>query len=367
MTSVPGRARVPALLGPIATLLVAFVVAACSASGATPPSATPAPATAAPATQAPATAVPTQAPTAVPTPAPTPTPTPAFPVTLTDDEGTSVTLAAAPQRIVSLTPAVTETLFALGVGDRIVGNTDYDDFPAQVADIPHVASYTGVDMEKLVAAKPDLVIAGGNGFTPEEAIAKMRALGIPVVVLYADTVDGILRDIDLTGAATGTGEAATTLTSWMKERIDAISAAATADQATAQPPRVFYELDATKDIYGPAPKSFLASMIGLAGGDPITTGDPTIFAIPLEMLVAADPQVIVLGDANYGTTAEAVTQRPGWAGMTAVKDGAIRPVDDTIVTRPGPRIVDGLRALALAISPDVQLPEVGSPPPLPAP
>ncbi len=156
---------------------------------------------------------------------------------------------------------------------------------------------------------------------------------------------------------------------WMNDQIIAISRIATRSGSSARPapPRVFYELDATKEIYGPAPESFLASMIQLAGGDPITTGDPAVFAIPIEKLVAADPQVIVLGDAAYGMTAEAVAQRPGWAGMTAVKDGAIRPVDDTIVTRPGPRIAEGLRALALAIDPTLAIPEVGTPPPAPAP
>ena len=97
-------------------------------------------------------------------------------------------------------------------------------------------------------------------------------------------------------------------------------------------------------------------MIALAGGDPITTGSPTDFAIPLEKLIAADPEVIVLGDAAYGVTAEAVAARPGWDVMTAVKDGAIRPVNDVVVTRPGPRLVEGLRALALAIHPDAAVP-----------
>jgi iron complex transport system substrate-binding protein len=97
-------------------------------------------------------------------------------------------------------------------------------------------------------------------------------------------------------------------------------------------------------------------MIELAGGDPITTGSTTDFAIPIENLVTADPQVILLGDAAYGVTPEAVVDRPGWAVMTAVKDGAIRAVDDVVITRPGPRLVDGLRALALAIHPDAPVP-----------
>ena len=98
----------------------------------------------------------------------------------------------------------------------------------------------------------------------------------------------------------------------------------------------------------------------MPAASPITTGSPTVFSIPLETLVAADPEVIVLGDAAYGATADQVAARPGWGGMTAVKTGAIRPVDDVVVTRPGPRLVEGLRALALAIDPTASLPPAPS-------
>ena len=360
-------ARPPILPAVAALALVASLLAACG-SAVSAPTASPitAPSAAVAATSAPTAAVTPAADVAAVTSAPTPSADPGFPLTLTDDGGTAVTIPARPQRIVSLTPAVTETLFALGAGDRLVANSDFDDFPAEVTALPHVASFTGVDVEKVVGMKPDLVIAGGNGFNPPEAIAKLRAVGIPVLVTYADSVDGILRDIELVGSAIGAGSASTALTAWMRDRIDAIAAAVKTARA-GKLPTVFYELDATKDIYGPAPDSFLASMIALAGGDPVTTGDPAVFAIPVEKLVAADPQVIVLGDAAYGTTPADVAARPGWGGIAAVTSGAVRPVNDTIVTRPGPRIVDGLRALALAIDPKLSLPDAGSPPPLPAP
>src|SRR5204863_6773205 len=99
-------------------------------------------------------------------------------------------------------------------------------------------------------------------------------------------------------------------------------------------PRTFYELDATKEIYGPADRSFLAEMIALAGGTPITTGSTTVFSISLEKLIAANPEVIVLGDAAYGTTPSIVAARPGWSSMTAVKPGALRGGNDTVVSQP---------------------------------
>jgi iron complex transport system substrate-binding protein len=108
-------------------------------------------------------------------------------------------------------------------------------------------------------------------------------------------------------------------------------------------------------IYTAGRDSFLASLISLAGGEPIT-GDPASTAIQLEDLIAADPQLILLGDAAYDPTITpaSVTARPGWGEMTAVKDGRIVIVlDDVVITRPGPRIVDGLEALAKAIHPEL--------------
>ncbi len=126
--------------------------------------------------------------------------------------------------------------------------------------------------------------------------------------------------------------------------------------ASLDTPRVFYELDASNGYFGPAPDYFGTEMIKIAGGDPVTSGTPGVYQIEAEKIVAADPQVILLGDAAYGVTPDQVAKRPGWDTLTAVKDGAIRPIDDVIVTRPGPRLVQGIRALALAIHPDLVLP-----------
>ncbi|MET1231927.1 MAG: helical backbone metal receptor [Candidatus Limnocylindrales bacterium] len=296
---------------------------------------------------------PSQSPQAQPTAVGSPTPAAAeFPVTLVDDEGTSVTIKTEPLRIASLSPANTETVFALGAGDRLVGGTEFDDFPSEAAALPDLATYNGVLMEQLVAADPDLVLAAGNDFNPPADIARIRELGIPVIVLYPEDVPGVLHDIELIGAAVGRGDEAETMTSDMQARIDAISTAT----AAVEQPRTFYEMGAEPELYGPADQSFVTDMITLAGGEPITTGSTTAFSLSLERLVDEDPEVIILGDANYGTTAEEVAARPGWDVMTAVKSGAIRPVDDIIVTRPGPRLADGLAALAHAVHPGLALP-----------
>jgi iron complex transport system substrate-binding protein len=285
-----------------------------------------------------------------------PSPEAAFPITITDDEGTSVEIAADPTKIVSLTPANTEILFALGAGDEVVATDDGSDYPAEAASLPHVATFDGVDVEGIVGMEADLVLAGGLGFTPPDTIARLRDLGIPVLVLYAPSVEAVYEDIELVGAATGEGEAATALVDSMRSEMDGIAAAA----GEGTRPRTFYEVgytDATGQIFGPSDESFLAEMVTMAGGETITTGDPASYEIPLESLIEADPQLIVIGTNDfYAPTAEQVTARPGWDVLTAVKERDIVPVDDTEISRPGPRLPSGLRTLARTIRPDVTLP-----------
>ncbi len=335
-------------------VVVTLVLVACAGVGASiPPAGTTVAAT--------PTSAPTLTPTLAPIPSPTtePTPTPAFPITLTDDEGVTVEIVSEPQRIVSLTPATTEILFALGAGSRVVATTDFDDYPPEAVALPDVASYTAVDIEAIVGLEADLVIAGGNFFNPPEAIARLRSLGIPVLVVYAPDLAAVLDDIELIGAAVGLSEASLAMTTTMQAGFDDVATAT----STLTRPRTFYELDATAAIYTAADGSFIEEMVELAGGDPITTGSTTDFAISIEKLIAADPELILLGDAAYGVTAEQVAARAGWNVMSAVKSGAIRAVNDLIVTRPGPRLVQGLRELALAIHPDLVLPPAA---PIPA-
>ncbi len=301
-------------------------------------------------------AQPTATTAATPTLTPPPSPEAVFPRTLVDDEGTPIEIDAPPERVISLSPANTEIVFALGAGDRLVGRTDFDDYPPQAASLPAVATFTGVLLEQAVDLEPDLVLAAGNNFTPADDIERMRELGLVVLVAYAETVDEVLADIRLIGAALGADDEAEAIAERMQARIDEVTAAI--DEVTAaigERPRVFYQIGSEPEIYAPAPDSFLADMVVLAGGDPITTTDPAVFSISVERLVDLDPQVIVLGDAAYGVCPAAVRERPGWGSMTAVREGAIRPVDDTIVTRPGPRLADGLAALALAIHPDADI------------
>jgi len=268
---------------------------------------------------------------------------------LTDDEETQTTIPSEPRRIVSLTPAATETLFAIGAGARVVAKVeDITPWPPEADDLPVVATYQGVQVERIVELAPDLVIAGGVGFTDPDSVAQLRRLGIPVVVVYADSTDGAFHDIELIGDAAGNGAAARDLTASMRAAFDQVAAAT----AALPKPKVFYEIDATSKIYTAAEGSVYAEILRLAGSDPLLTDRS--YEISLEEIVDFDPEIILLG--SPFATPDQVRQRPGWAGIAAVRNGNIIPVNDTIITRPGPRLVDGLRELARAIHPDIDLP-----------
>lgn len=286
-----------------------------------------------------------------PSPSAAPSDPPAYPVTLSDDAGRSVTLEAEPERIVSLAPSNTEIVCALEACDLIVGVTDFDDYPPQIVDLEKVVVGAQVDVEAVVAAEPDLVIAAGNELTPTSVIEQLIGLGLPVMTLYPESLDEIYADIELVGEALDRSDAARDLVDDMTSRVEDVEMAV----ADLERPRTFYEVSVFEGtIYTAGDGSFLASLIETAGGEAIT-GDALSTSIAIEDLVAADPELILLGDASYDPTitAESVAARPGWETMTAVADGRVVPVaEDIVITRPGPRIVDGLEALARAIHPD---------------
>jgi iron complex transport system substrate-binding protein len=341
-------ARPVRTLPSVAALALAALLAACSGSTASPAF------TAGPASPQPVvTTAPTTEPTTAPTPTAVPTEAALFPVTLTDDEGGTVELPAEPEQIVTLTPAATEILFELGIGDRIVGKVeDFTPYPEAAVAIPDVAKFGSVDVEQIVGLDTDLVIAGGDNFNPPEAIEQLRDLGIPVLVVFAPDVDTALADIELIGQAVGRPDEAAAIVDDVRADFDAVAAAT----ESSTPLRTFYELDASAGYFGPAPDYFGTEMIEIAGGDPLTSGTDGVYQIEAEQILDFDPEVILLGDAAYGVTPDQVAERPGWDVLTAVKNGAVRPIDDVIVTRPGPRLGEGIRALALAINPDLVLP-----------
>jgi len=303
----------------------------------------------------PSRVVPTLSPTIAPaTTAPIQVPSAATPasVTVTDGANRSVTIAGMPQRIISLAPSATEIAFALGLGSRVIAVDTFSDYPADTKNLPQIKTYP-LNFEQVVSFKPDLILAAS--IQSADDIKKLSDLKLTVLVVGAPvtTFDSVMTDIALVGKATGTEAKAKTLVDAMKQRVVAVKAKI-ANAKTK--PRVYWELDATDPAkpYAPGPGSFVGDMITLAGGVSVTANAKSAYPqVNAEEIVAANPEIIILSDAAYGVTVDSVKVRKGWNVVDAVKNNKVFGIDDNLVSRPGPRIVDGLEAAAKLIHPEV--------------
>ena len=272
------------------------------------------------------------------------------PVVVTDARGQEVEVLAPAQRIVSLAPSNTEILFALGLGDKVVGVTNFCDYPEEAASIEKVGDAMAMNIEKIVSLTPDLVLTIEGA---PEVVAKLEEAGIAVVVLQPTDLESIYETIDLIGQAAGATGPAQTLIASMRQRVEAVTAKVA---GAGEGPKVFYELDGSDSAkpWTAGPGSWHDQFIQMVGGVNIAgSTDMAWVQFSAEEIIAQDPAIIVLGDAAYGMTAESVAERPGWDVISAVRSGAIFPIDDNLISRPGPRVVDGIEALAKIIHQDL--------------
>lgn len=272
-------------------------------------------------------------------------------LTLTDGLGRIVHLPAPAQRVVSLTPAGTEILFAVGAGAQVIGRDLFSDYPAAAAAIPAIGGSMGeYDLEAIVALQPDLVLAGG--INPPELVASLEQLGLRVYFLQNPvTLEEMYANLETVAALTGHTAEAATLVESLQGRVAAVDAAVA---PLSDRPTVYYELDATNPAkpYTAGPGTFIDLLIQRAGGANIGRQlEGQWVQISVEQLLVADPQVILLGDAAYGETPEKLAARPGWATLAAVRTGRVYAFDDNLASRPGPRLVDGLEALVRILHP----------------
>ncbi|HLB13232.1 MAG TPA: cobalamin-binding protein [Dehalococcoidia bacterium] len=270
-----------------------------------------------------------------------------FPLTITDDAGRQVTVEQEPQRIVSLAPSNTEILFALGLGDKVVGVTTYCDYPEEAKAKPKIGSLISVDYETLLASAPDLILATTT--QAKRIVPELEAKGLAVVVIDPTNLEDVLAKIRLVGRLTGRADEAQALV----EKMDARVRETQAKLATAKTsPRVFWEV--TRELISPGPSSFIGDMIVRAGGTNIVADTSIKWPrLSQEVIIASDPEVIIVGDHAEQVTPAEIAARPGWQTISAVKAGRMVPVDPNVVNRAGPRIVDGFELVARAIHPEV--------------
>jgi iron complex transport system substrate-binding protein len=252
-----------------------------------------------------------------------------------------------------MAPSNTELLFAVGAGSQVVGRDTLSDYPSQAKSVADIGGSMGTfDTEAIVALHPDLVLAAE--INPPDLVASLQKLGLTVYYLKNPvTLDGLYTNLEKVGALTGHAAAATTYVASLQARVAAVDAkVATA----ASRPSVYYELDGTDPTkpYTSGGGTFVDQLIQRAGGVNIFTQLNTAWPqVSLEQLLVDNPQIILLGDSAYGETPDQVSARPGWGSLQAVKNKQVYPFDDNLVSRPGPRLVDGLEALAKLIHPEL--------------
>jgi len=282
-----------------------------------------------------------------------------IPSQITDDLGRTIDIDGAPQKIVSLAPSNTEILFTLGLGDSVVGVSDFCNYPEEVntrsalADgttgkIARTGNAFAVNIEAIVALEPDMVIA--FGYNLPTYVEQLEALGLTVMVLGPENIDGILANIELVGSITGLGQQAKELTDQIRDDLATI----TAKTALVSRPTVFCETGYGGGIWTTGSGSFVSNLIMLAGGTDIGVGvsknNPNI---SLEYLVAADSEMIILADAPWVSATDVKARGGAWNDLAAVQNDKIYDIDADIISRNGPRVVEGIMALLEIIHPDI--------------
>lgn len=337
--------KIKHLAAPIAIISLIMVLAACapviSVATATPLSST-------------ATIESAVVPGLEPSPTAPPTLQPATAgISLKDGLGRVVTLKKPATRIISLAPSNTEILFALGAGGQMIARDSFSDFPAEAKALQDIGGPSfGSNMELITKLQPDLILAAE--INSAEQVAEFEKLGLTVFYLSnPPDVANLSANLQIVGKLTGREKEAANLAQSIVTRVAELNEKIA---STTTRPKVFYEVDGTDPAkpWTTGPGSFMDKMIQQAGGVNAGAGLPIQWAqISQEELIIQNPDLILLGDAKFGTSADLVKQRAGWNAIKAVQTGAVLPFDDDLVSRPGPRLIDGLEALAKAIHPEL--------------
>ncbi len=274
---------------------------------------------------------------------------PARPTQFTDDLGRVVSMEKVPERIVSISPACTEILFALGLGDKVVGVTSYCNYPEEATTKPQIGDFSNPNVEAIVAASPDLVLATGG--LQAEMLDRLTSLGLTVYAVNPTTFADTVAEIREIGQLTGASAKGEEIASDMEKRAAVITdAVAKAQQEGRARPRVFFEIFFENGVWTAGSGSIISDLIQTAGG--INLGDAEqgdYYQFSVEQLMAENPDVYFVGSGSMSNPGD-ITTRPGWDRMNAVRNGRVYVLQDDLIYRTGPRLIDGLESVYAALS-----------------
>lgn len=274
-----------------------------------------------------------------------------FPVTVTDANGDEVTIDEEPEHIVSVMPSNTEIAFDLGLGDQIVGVTENDDYPKEVEDIEKVGDME-LNVEKIISLDPELVLA--HQTNDEKALEQLEDADIPVLVVGdAQNFDEVYDSLSLIGEAAGATDKAEDVIDDMKGKLSDLKEKASTIEKDEQKD-VYVEISPSPDIFTAGKGTFVDEMLNAIQAENASDDQDSWAEVNEEAAIASNPDVIIT---TYGSFVDdpvaEVTERDGWDDITAVKKEAIFDMDEDLLSRPGPRLVDGVEELGKAIYPDV--------------
>ncbi|AVP63123.1 ABC transporter substrate-binding protein [Clostridium botulinum] len=265
-------------------------------------------------------------------------------IKITDSYGKELTFEKAPERIISLSPGATETIYALNKENTLVGRSDFDDYPAAVSKVKSVGGVKDPSIEKITELKPDLVI-GGAHFS-KDTVKKLEDLGIKVAVLYgAEDLDGAYKNIMDISTILGVTEKGQTMVDGMKKKVESVENKV----KSLNKPKVYYVVDFGKADFTAGGDTFIGKMIEKAGGENIAK-DTKGWNYSFERIVENKPEMIILSD-KYNTKKNFLAADK-YKDLAAVKGNKIYEIDDNMLLRQGPRQADGLEALAKLIHPE---------------
>lgn len=274
---------------------------------------------------------------------------PTYPTTITDAIGRDVELASEPQRIASMAPSITETLFAVDAQDRVVGVTTADDYPPEVEEIEEVGDYREPNVEKLLDLEVDLLFLSFDSATAEEAQSLEEQTGAEVVVVNPESIEETVESVGLLAQAVGEPENGEEVQESMSRELSEIDETL----GSAERQTVFYELYSDGPLQTVGPGSFVHDAIERAGGENVAAnGGESYPTYSREILLEDDPDHYFVGRSS-GISAAEIAKRPGYQALSAVREGQVTVVDDDLLYRPGPRIVEGVREIAEAMHPGV--------------
>lgn len=270
-----------------------------------------------------------------------------FPVTVTDSLGRKVEIEERPEQIGSLAPSATETLFAVGAGNRVAGVTTADDYPQQVESIEKIGDYRQANAEKAASLDIDLLFLSFDSATKEQATDLENKTNAKVVVVNPKSVDETIESIGTVGKSVGNVQKAQVVEERLRAELKQVESAV---EGLPQP-TVFYELG-FDPLFTVGPGSFVQDAIEIARGENVTTdADQAYPQYSVEKLLQDDPEYYLAG-ASSGATVEAIKSRPPYSSLQAVQQDKVFVINDDLVNRPGPRIVEGVREIAETLHPE---------------